>query len=281
MKHNTLNFLLPSSGASRRIRVLLWSVVFASLSGCATYPQTKIQTVTTAELVPVDESQTTQQKGGVRLRDTGNVPVTNLTQAVKIQQCSGNRLRTYPRKIKDGYGNVIRVEYEPVYETVNPLEGAYVRRFEISNNTEHSLRLSSMFIVITDSSGEDVHAYTKDELKSHIRSRWPCSSGNTLLHTLAPIKILGPNVKLLPGRTWKGYAIFPGQQRKISTLGGDWFVQYGDVPVKTNAAGEVSKRTSFSYDLRVKRVRTTTEYTKASLLAPWQVGDSKTEELSD
>ena len=246
-------------------------ILILVLSGCATSePQYKTEVSDFYKLVPLDESQTVQERGGVRIKDFGEVD--NLVQPFEVQKCAGAFLAVEEKYYTDIYGQR-RVKRTPIYATVDPLQGYYVRKLLFTNNTAHTLPLYGAVFVIVDGSGSDIEHLSKDDLETTIRSTWPCVSGSAIVSSLKSVKLIKQNARVLPGRTWEGYIVFPSLDL---SLGGDWRIQYIDIPVKTEESGAVSKRVSFETDLTVKHSRTISKYVKRGFFSPWELVSQET-----
>lgn len=257
-------------GICRSIAWTLAACACALLSACiATGPQTRILTVDSFALVTV-ESEKALDVDGVTLKDLGETK--NLIEPVEVQDCAGGKLR-YERVTRNG------VPYdEPVWIFVDPLERIYVRRFRVTNNTTTTLNISRADAVLVDAAGNDNEMATAEILRQNVLARYPCSSGPVIARTLRPLKLLGSDIRIRPGRSVTLYAMFPNAD--ISILG-DWFLEINDFPVQTDDKGQVSKVAQFKFDLTAKGYRTTITQEKESLLTGWVEVGRTTEELTD
>lgn len=253
----------------RQFVPVLTAAVF--VGGCATGPQIK-SVVEETFSIEASGDTSRQTKENITVEDMGEAQ--QVVQPMKVQACNGPHLRYGQREVIISGKKYVK-EY-PVYETVDPLQGIYIRRFKIRNDTEHVLRLNRIDTVLVDAAGNDNEGITKQVLEQNIRAGRSCSSTEALVRSLRSLKLLGTDTRIRPGRVAEVLAAFPSVDKRIV---GDWTLELNDFTVDTNEAGEVSRVTSFKFPLLSKGYRTTIKMRKDSLFAPWQEIDRNTEEI--
>ena len=247
-------------------------------SGCETGPQFRSLVRDTYLIEAVGDTRK-QTKDAVTVQELGEAQ--EVVQPVRVQACRGEHLLFNERKISDSEGE--RIELVPVYETVDPLQGVYVRRLRITNDTGHTLRLNRVAAVLVDAAGYERDAMDKAALFQNIRAQRPCRSTRGLTETLRRLKLLSSGgadgeggMRIRPGRQTTVLVAFSGVDRSII---GDWALELIDVPVATNEAGEVARLTSFEFPLEARGYRTVIRQRKEGLLAPWEEIGRTTEEI--
>ena len=252
-----------SRNRSLAILTLCVTVVLTALTGCEMKPQTRTQTFNTYELVPLASSKLIQKKSGLIIEEKGEAK--DALQPVKIQACDGPYLAYDIKRYKDKYGR-IHEKKNPVYVTVSPIQGTHVRRIKLTNNTKHVLRFDRMVAVLVDGAGNEREFQTKELLEQGIRAKFQCQSGQILVNSLQSMKTITASSRILPGRTWEGMLAFSNVDLSVR---GDWFLQLIDVPVKADQAGNVTKRTTFEFQMTVEHFRTVVVERKENLFKPW------------
>ncbi len=260
-----------TAGMYKSAKCLLAACAVALLGACGggSEPQTRVLTVDSFALVTV-KREAVVEVDGVAIKDMGDVQ--NLVEPIEVQDCAGASLR-YEQVRRNGV-----LQDEPVWVTVEPLEGIYVRRFRVTNDSAATLNISRADAVLVDAAGNDNEVATAEILKQNVLARYPCSSGPAIVRTLRPLKMLGSDIRVRPGRSVTLYAMFPSAD--ISILG-DWVLEINDFPVQADASGDVSKVAQFKFDLVAKGYRTTITQEKEGLLSGWVDVDRTTEELDD
>ena len=258
-------------GALKRLIPMLIIVMF--VGGCETTPQLRSIVRDTYLVEAVGDTQK-QTKESVTVEDFGEAQ--QVVQPVRIQACNGPHLLVDEREYIDSEGNR-RVRRVPVYETVDPLSGVYVRRLKITNDTEHTLRFARTDPVLVDAAGNERDGLVKRELAQNIRAGRPCASTDVLIQAIGSLKLLGSgDTRIRPGREDTFLVAFSGVDKSIT---GDWTLELIDFPVATNEAAEVIRVTSFRFPLEAKGYRTTIQQRKESLFAPWEEIGRNTEEI--
>ena len=194
---------------------------------------------------------------------------------VKVQACDGHRLkyRRVERKTKNGKK---RFQKQPVYETVDPLRGIYIRRLRIRNDTGHVLRLNRMDAVLVDAAGNDNELVTKSALRHRLRAGRPCRSTRELVASVRGLKLLGADLRMRPGRVAELYAAFSQIDERII---GDWTLELHEISVAFDLAGRVLRVATFEFPLVSRGFRTTRVLRKEKLLEPWKEIHRTTEEI--
>lgn len=249
-------------------RVALLTACAALLTACiASEPQTRVRTLDSFAIVTV-EDQKAQKVDEVAIQDMGEVK--DLIRPIQIQACEGSRLLF--KEVRTSQG----IRRERVMVTVDPLLGVYVRRLRVTNDTTNVLNLNRADAVLVDAAGNDNELADTEIITQNILARFPCGTGQAAANTLRPLKMLGSDVRIRPGREVTFYAMFLNVDPSIV---GDWILELNDFPVQTDAKGEVSKVAQFKFDLIAKGFRTRITEKKMGLLSPWVETDRATEEL--
>ena len=257
--------------ASKGLIPMLLIVMF--LGGCETTPQLRSIVRDTYSVEAIGDTQK-QTKESVTVEDFGEAR--QVLPPVRVQACNGPHLLFDEREYIDSEGNR-RIRRIPVYETVDPLSGVYVRRLKITNGTEHNLRLGQTETVLVDAAGTERDGLVKGELAQNIRAGRPCASTNALIQNISTLKVLGSgDTRIRPGREDTFLVAFSGVDKSVT---GDWTLELIDFPVATNEAAEVIRVTSFRFPLEAKGYRTTIQQRKESLFAPWEEIGRNTEEI--
>ena len=249
-------------------------------------PQSKTVVTDRFALEPAGGSST-RTRGDVSVEDAGEA--TGVSAPVRVQACRGGRLeyRKVRRREKTGYrwveskdkkGKARRkrvAEYEtvterrPVHETVDPLAGLHIRELAVHNDSAHVLPLNRVHAVMVDAAGNDNESLSKPAIRDGFLRARPCPSSDGALSGLRGLKLLGGNIRVLPGRTARLLVAFSGIDKRIL---GDWALELHGFPVATDAAGRVSRVASFSFPLVARGWRETVEMHRESLFAPWTAG---------
>lgn len=261
------------------------------LSACsAGGPQSKTVVTDYFALEPVGNSST-RTRGNISVEDAGEV--TGVSAPVRVQACRGSRLeyRKVRRKEKTGYrwveskdkkGKVRRkrvakykyvTERKPVYETVDPLAEFHIRELTIHNDSAHILPLVRVHAVMVDAAGNDNESLSKQAIRNGFLRTRPCPSTDGILSGLHSLKMLGGNIRVLPGRAAQILLVFPGIDKRIL---GDWALELYGFPVGTDAAGNVSRVASFKFPLVARGYRETVEMHRKSGFSPWTAGRKTT-----
>ena len=275
-------------------RLILWSpfFIFTFVGGCASTPKVRSVVQDTYVIEAVEGTQN-QTKENITVVDLGEAQ--KVVQPVRVQACAGDKhrikvtrkytgtvsltetlgekhvleardkIKTY--KDKDEKGNNVIITEAPIYEDINPLLNHYVRRFKITNDTEHTLRLDRVDVVLIDGAGNDLEGLDKETLEQNIRAERPCSSSDVLIRTMGSLKLLGADTRVRPGRESTFLAVFHEVDKSIL---GDWTLELIDVPVATNEAGQVTRVTSFQFPLTAKLYRTTIQQRKEGFMSPME-----------
>ncbi len=253
-----------------RLLVLAFAVI---LAGCATEPVTRVLLVDTYDIVAADDNERKQEKSNVIIEDQGEVE--DLIQPVRVQDCIGAHYLYEETEYRDRNGQ-IRIRRTPVMVDVDPLQGVYVRRLRVTNNTSNVLRLNRADAVMVDAAGNDNEMADFQILAQNIKASLPCPSGDAVARTLRPLKILGADVRIRPGRETTFYAMFLNVDKSIV---GDWVLELNDFPVETNQVGDVSRVEAFKFLLVSKGFRTEITQQRANLFYPWTEIERTTVEI--
>ena len=256
--------------ALKRFMPMLVVVMF--VSGCETTPQLRSIVRDTYMVEAVGDTQR-QTKENITVEDVGEAQ--EVIQPVEVQACQGPHLLYDKREYIDSEGNR-RTRTVRVMETVDPLRGIYIRRLKITNNSEHTLRPNQIDTVLVDGAGNNWDGLDEETLEQNIRAGRPCPSTDAVVRTLIPLKLLGGDTRIRPGRETTLLAAFSGVDKSIT---GDWVLELNDFPVATNEAAEVIRVTRFLFPLEAKGYRTIIRQRKESLFAPWEEIGRSTEEI--
>jgi len=227
------------------IQPVLLCLVLAS--GCGPM----IFTRTHMERLPYNASEYRQEKSGliVEYKEQKNLPP---EFNVNVQSCDK---QNQP---------LVNSKGAPVMTSMFVLpQGCLLFKYDITNNTDHVVRLNSAVIRLFDPAGNDYEPLDKDSLTQLILSEQRCQSIQTaVLPKIKLMKLIGKNSELLPDLTTKGYLVFkPANQN----LPGTWALRLYEIPVKTDAAGRVTQTEKFEVRSILKKFIYT--YRKESLFA--------------
>lgn len=244
---------------------LLPTVVLATvlLSGCKAGPLTRVVVDEHFSIEPVGDSSK-QTRGSVTVEDLGEPA--DIAAPVRVQACKGRRLQ-FVRVKSVGPKGKIRIRRRPVYEEVNPLEGLYVRRLKIRNDSGHILSLNRIEAVLVDAAGNDNEGLSRAMAGRFLLRARPCPSTRGIVASLRSLKFLGSNIRLRPGRVTRVFVAFSGIDKRIP---GDWYLELHGFPVRTDPAGKVSRVASFNFPLVSRGYRTTVEMRKDTAFGPWK-----------
>ena len=254
-------------------RYIQLCILGSFLAACASDPQTRVLHQDTFTIVSSVDNQKIQKKANVIIEDQGEAD--QVIQPVRVQACDGAHLLWDEQQYIDAKGRR-RVRRVRVMTEVDPLEGVYVRRLRVTNNTPNVLRLNRADAVLVDAAGNDNELADLEILAQNIKATMACPSGDAIVRTLRPLKILGADVRIRPGRETSFYAMFLDVDKSIV---GDWVLELNDFPVETDAVGDVSKVESFKFHLVSKGLRTSITQRKAGFMSPWVEIKRTTEEL--
>ncbi len=257
-----------------RIVPLSFLLVLAACAGGE--PETKLRHIDTFAIVAAEDHQKKQTKDNVTIEDQGEIE--DLVQPVVVQACEGAHLRFNTKRYVNARTGRVSIQKTRVMIKVDPLEGVYVRRFRITNGTPNVLRLDRADAVLVDPAGNDNELADFQILAQNIRAKLPCISGKGVVGTLRPLKILGSDVRIRPGRETTFYAMFTTVDKSIL---GDWTLELNDFPVRTDEVGRVAGVQRFMFPLRSKGFRTTVTLRRDGFLSPWVEIDRKTKEIGD
>ena len=164
----------------------------------------------------------------------------------------------------------------PVYETVHPFDGLYLRKLKITNSTKHNIRLNRVDAVLVDAAGNDNELMTRSVLRHDLLARRPCRSTEALIESLRSVKLPGANIRIRPGRATELLAAFTGVDESIL---GDWTLELHEVPVETDPAGEVLYPASVEFPLLARGYRTTTRLRRERWFDSWKGTHRTTEKV--
>ena len=250
------------------------SILIAGMAatGCTTGPEVKTVVRETFSIEAID-STSRQTIGNVTVEDLGETR--GVVTSVQVQACDGPLPvgREVERRTTKGEKYI---ETIPVYETVDPFNGLYVRKLKITNSTKHNIRLNHVDAVLVDAAGNDNELMTRSALRHDLRARRPCRSTEALIDNLRSVKLLGADIRIRPGRATVLLAAFTGVDESIL---GDWTLELHEVPVEMGPAGEVLHAASFEFPLLAKGYRTTTRLRRERWFDSWKEIHRTTEEI--
>ena len=276
--------VIPPLTASRRVdrpglpsgpRRAAWILLSAlAIGGCVTESEPRFKTVVheSFSIEPVDRTSRLRL-GDVTIDDLGEV--NDVVPPLRVQACDGPHLKFTHRERKTKDGKKV-VRKHPVFETVDPFEGAYVRRLKIRNDTRHVLHLNRVDAVLLDAAGNDNEMMTKLELRHGLRAMRPCPSTRGIIDSMRGVKLLGANMRIRPGRAEDVFVAFTGVDQRIL---GAWSLELHDVPVLFHPGGRVRRVESFRFPLLARGFRTTITLRKEGLLDPWSETHRVTSEI--
>jgi hypothetical protein len=140
---------------------------------------------------------------------------------------------------------------------------AIVEKVSIANNTDHIVRLNGAVIAMFDPADNQYDALDKDQIASLLSQEHPCANAGEFIQGLKLVKTIDRNVQILPKRSVAGYLLFTPASRDMT---GMWKLSLYEVPVKTDAAGNVSETVKFDFNTEAKRYIDT--YRRDSPISP-------------
>jgi len=259
-----------------KMKNFLATGVLLLLAACATTgePETRLIHQETFLMTSAEGHPGKITKRDVTIEDMGEAE--GVVQPVSVQACNGASLlyRTVTRTNRvtgEKYN-----EQVPVMIEVDPLEGVYVRRLRVSNNTSSNLPLNFADVVLVDPAGNDNELVDKLVLGQNIRAQLPCASGYAVEENLKSLKILGGDVRIRPGRETTYYAMFTTVDKSIV---GDWTLEVNDFPVLTDQRGQISMTERFFFPLVSTGFRTTITQKKEGFWSAWEEVSRTTQKL--
>lgn len=141
----------------------------------------------------------------------------------------------------DSKGNLV-MEDTPVFP-----QGTVFYGINITNKTDHVIRLTTAVIRLFDPAGTDYSPLDKDDLRAlwddYFDPAAPLvtmdrTSNSRLKKKINMLKLITPRVELLPNLPYKGYIAFQPDDVKLT---GTWKISLYDIPVEVDAAGRVTK----------------------------------------
>ncbi len=258
----------PSPLLRTVLRTALGATFLLCLSACTTqYPEFRDLVRYRYLISDVPQTSRVQRQQAVTIHDQGEA--LNVISPVEVQACDGRQLRysTIEKTRKVDGKKVKYKETKPVMVKVDPLADIYLRRVQFHNGTPHTLSFASMDIVFVDPTGTDYPMASRRQLAQFMRADRPCPSTRGLIKALSSLTLLNPQQTLLPNRTRAVYLAFP--DLKLTTPG-RWRLELHNVPTKTNRAGGIVRRTSFTFPFDVKKYQLTVRQRKEGLFKPWR-----------
>ena len=173
----------------------------------------------------------------------------------------------------DGYADVITKQFDfnlvdyPAFEV------------KITNSTKHVLKFSNAVISVEDDRGNVYDALTKSDLPDYLAESINAHLGDTtkfhlkagetkmLKAKMRKLRLLDNNLKVLPGKTVKAYAIFnyghytPKDSKNFILDTEKFTLGLYELPSKVNKAGVATKTTNFNFVFDVKVKDTIQTYT--------------------
>jgi hypothetical protein len=140
---------------------------------------------------------------------------------------------------------------------------AIVEKISIANNTDHIVGLSGAVIAMFDPADNQYDALDKEQLASLLSQEHACANAGEFVQGLMLVKTIDRNTKILPKRSVAGYLLFTPASRDMT---GIWRLSLYEVPVKTDAAGNVSETVKFDFNTEAKRYLDT--YRRDSPISP-------------
>ncbi len=253
-------------GLKRLLLILIPALIVGGCVG-ASGPQIKTVVRDSFSIETIGETSI-QRVGNLTVEDLGEAK--NVIQPVRVQACDGSYLK-YGRKERKTRNGKRYVRRYPVFETVDPLQGIYVRKLRIRNDTGHVLRLNRIDAVLSDAAGNDNALFTRSALRHSLFATRPCSSTEGVVESLRGVKLLGTNIRIRPGRAAELFAAFSGVDPRIV---GDWTLELYDVPVATDPNGRVSHAASIEFPLLARGFRTTVTMRREKLFQPSAIPSS-------
>lgn len=237
-----------------KVVLALALVVTFTLSGC-----TSIRRVTRSQVSLAGTKA--QTKEGITISAT-------VTDLVSVQK-DPRLFKTVPAVQRTSEG---AVERNIGWILLNPP----VLELRVTNETGHVIRFNGAVIAMIDGAGNRYESTTKDRLAAEQRSAIALlarqgtvvtPAGQAELERAARgLKLLDDNVQLLPSRADTYFLSFDLPVEPTLEAVNAWLAEQSslqlaiyEVPVETNEAGTVTKRTAFEFPLVVKTFRDTYE----------------------
>lgn len=212
------------------------AVLFSVGCGPVTFTQTRMS------WVPGSPEEKKQTKEGITI-ESQTLYEWPADFYQSVQDCNGPNL-SYSRPTKRRAG-------EPIMVTQSILPaGAFLVQLNITNDTDHVIRMGNTAIALFDPADTQYEALGKDELIRYRMQERPCSSTNNLVMGIQTLKIIGANTELLPQRATKGYLVFIVAKKDLP---GAWKSTIYDLPVETDAAGRPTKTVRFEFKSWAKK----------------------------
>ena len=172
---------------------------------------------------------------------------------------------------------LVDAQNQPVIENVGLISSDYgenITKLSIANSTQHVLYLNRVIVHTIDPAGNKYDLLSKNQLESMLQSARPCPSTSGLLSRFATVKVFDrANSEVDPGDSWTGYVITGPVNTDVFLVPGMWKLALYEIPVATDAAGNVTKTTNFDLRTMVKKYVDT--YQADNMFSPYKLVSSK------
>lgn len=218
-----------------------------------------LRTAVRYQMEPLSANETRQAKDGV------TVELTQLTEYPPELRVEAVMCTPAGTVYKNQAGEV-----RPIYVNIlNASLGEDVSRLAITNSTDHILRFNLAAARLTDPAANNYDLMSKEDAVALLQNAYACHTGPVT--KLRTIKMFERNIEIMPGSTWKGYAVF-AVPRAAMEQAGTWTYSFFDVPVAIDAAGAPTKKTRFDARFAAKKYVDTFE---VSMLGEQKLVSSK------
>ena len=237
----------------QKISVRTCSIVFgvvAVLHGAGCGPTTYSQERIVFEPYPAGEAK--QSRSNITVE---RQVVTELPAEFQAMAARCNALNGQPALDFQGKPMMERVSLAP--------SGTVVEKLSILNKTGHIIRLQGAVIAMFDPADNQYDSLDKDQIAAMLAQEHPCANAIGFKQSLAVVKLIDRNMEILPNRTVTGYVMFSPSQKSMP---GIWRLSLYELPVKTDAAGNVAETVQFYFRTEAKRYVDT--FRKQNPLAP-------------
>lgn len=172
---------------------------------------------------------------------------------------------------------LVDAQGQPVVETVALVSSDYgenITKVAIANSTQHVLYLNRVVVHTIDPAGNKYDLLSKNQLQALLQSARPCPSTGGLLTRFATVKVFDrANAEVDPGDSWTGYIVTGPVNHDVFFVPGTWKLALYEIPVATDAAGNVTKTTSF--DLRTVTKKYLDTYQAANMFSSFELVSTK------
>jgi hypothetical protein len=261
--------------------VLSLGIVSITTTGCLPkkVPVQKQRTISTISMVLNKKESSKETQDGITIKVKAIHPDNIDKYATLRAKASYWYYKTYNGKRvdydRDGYADTVTKKLN------FSLTGYPAFEVKITNSTDHVLKFSNSVLAVEDDKGNTYDALSKSDLPDYLSESINAHLGDIekfhlekgenkkLSAKMRKIRLVDNNLKVLPGKTVKAYAVFnygnyTVDDSKTFIMDSTKF-SFGlyELPSKVDKAGKATKTTNFNfvYDIKVKdRIENYTVY---------------------